>query len=68
MLQEGLNSGNLNGKARTKFISSVASAMFHDKSYPTKEEYDHIAEQIVNCYPLMSFGPGKGHVSCNAVK
>ena len=44
MVQDGLNVGILTGKARTKFISSVASAVFWYKNYPTKEEYDHVAE------------------------
>ena len=64
MVQDCLNMGILTGKARTKFISSVASVVFRYKNYPTKEEYDHVTEQVVNRYPFMKFGPGRGHVSC----
>lgn len=62
---EGLSSGCLSGKSRTKFISTVAASVFHHKSYPTKDEYNHVAEQMVEAYPFMQLGSGKGHVSYN---
>ena len=42
-----LSTGVLSGKARTRLIFTVAIAMFDYTSYPTKEEYDHVARQIV---------------------
>ncbi len=62
-VQEGLGKGALTGKARTKFISAVAAAVFRYKSYPSRDEYDHVAEQVVSAYPFMCFGTGRGHVS-----
>ena len=55
-VEEGIESGNLTGKARTKFISSVAAAIFRFKSYPTKDEHEHVSRQIVQAYPFMTGG------------
>ena len=46
-VQEGLDQKNLTGRTRVKFITSIAEAMYRFKSYPTKEEYDHVANQMV---------------------
>ena len=62
-IKEGLSNGCLSGSSRTKFVSAVAVSMFNHKSYPTKEEYNHVAEQIVQAYPFMRLGCGAGHVS-----
>ena len=43
----------LSGKARTKFIATVASAIFRYKSYPTPEERRCVAMQIVQKYPFL---------------
>lgn len=43
----GLEKGFLTGTAKTKFIGSVAAAIFRYKGYPTKEEYDHVGQQTV---------------------
>ena len=62
-VQDGLSSGSLSGCCRAKFISTVASSMFLHKSYPTKEEYSHVAQVIVKVYTFMRLGGGTGHVS-----
>ena len=49
-----LSKGVLSGKGKTKFISSVAAAVFRFKSLPTREEYDRVAKQIVT---KISFSP-----------
>ena len=36
---------NIRVLSRTKFFSSVACAIFNYKSYPTKDEYNHIGHQ-----------------------
>ena len=46
-IQSGLDEQNLTGKARAKFITSIAEAMYRFKSYPTREEFEHVADQIV---------------------
>ena len=53
----------LSGRARTKFISSVASAIFKEKSCPKDEEYRHVGSQIVNEYPFLKSLSGSGYVS-----
>lgn len=44
----------LSGKARAKFIASVASAIFKYKNYPTAVEYSHVGSQIIKQYTLFS--------------
>ena len=46
-IQAGLDEKNLTGRARAKFITSIAEAIYRFKSYPTREEYEHVANQIV---------------------
>ena len=60
----GLQAGSLSGKAMTKFISEVASAVFHFKSYPTREEKVHVALQCIKKYPFLESSCGTGFVSC----
>lgn len=43
----------LSGKARTKLIATVASAIFRYKNYPTPEERKSVATQIVQKYPFL---------------
>ena len=58
-----LTRNKLCGMARSKFISSVASAVFKYKCYPTAEEYSHIGSQIIKKYPFLKSSSGSGHVS-----
>lgn len=49
-----------------KFITSIAEAMYRFKSYPTKEQYDHVANQVVKKWPFLETRSGHvstGHVS-----
>lgn len=64
-VKKELSTGVLSGKARTRLIFTVAIAMFEYTPYPTKEEYDHVARQIVKKYDFMSDDKGS-HVSCLA--
>ena len=48
---------------KTKFISAVAASMFHHKSYPTKQEYEHVGQQIIEKYPFLRSASGTGYVS-----
>ena len=61
VVEEGIAAGNLIGMARTRFISTVAAAVYHKKAYPTSIEYDHVASQVVATYPFMS-DDKKSHV------
>ena len=61
VVEEGIATGNLIGMARTRFISTVAAAVYHKKAYPTQMEYNHVASQVVATYPFMS-DENKSHV------
>lgn len=58
-----LQQKKLSTKARTKFIASISAAIFRHKSYPSKEEYDHVGAQIVDKYPFLKSSHGAGYVS-----
>ena len=57
-----LHSGKLGVKARSKFISSIASAIFKEKSLPLRNEYDHIGQLIIKQYPFLKSSSGTGYV------
>ena len=59
-----LEEQRLVGRARAKFITTIAEAMFRFKSYPTREEYQHVAMQIVKKWEFL--GRQTGHVSCHS--
>lgn len=61
IVKDGIAKGCLTGRARTKFISTVAATVFYHKSYPTKDEYTHVAQQIIKNHPFMNSGRGSGH-------
>ena len=46
-IQAGLDEKNLTGWARAKLITSITEAIYPLKSYPTKEEYECVANQVV---------------------
>ena len=56
-----LEEQRLVGRARAKFITTIAEAMFRFKSYPTREEYQHVAMQIIKKWEFL--GRQTGHVS-----
>lgn len=58
-----LEKGFLSGEGKTKFIGSVAAAIFRYKSYPTSHEYDHIGQEIISKYPFLRSSCGSGYVS-----
>ncbi len=58
----GLQEGVMTGSTKTKFIGNVAAAVFSFKSYPTKDEYTHIGQQIINKYPFLKSSTGTGYV------
>ena len=60
-IQAGLDEENLTGKARAKFITSIAEAIYRFKSYPTKEEYEHVANRVVKKWGFLE--TKTGHVS-----
>ena len=61
----GLEEQRLVGRARAKFITTIAEAMFRYKSYPTREEYQHVAMQIIKKWEFL--GRQTGHVSYRSI-
>ena len=62
----GLQAKQLSGKAMVKFITVIANAVFNFKSYPTKDEKEHVARQCVKAFPFLEANCGSGHVGSNA--
>ena len=60
-IQLGLDQENLTGKARAKIITTIAESIYRYKSYPTREEYDHVASQMVKRWTFLD--APTGHVS-----
>lgn len=63
MVAAGLQVRSLNGKAAVKFVMEIAEALFHFRSYPTREEKEHVARQCVKAHPFLEASSGTGHVS-----
>ena len=61
----GLEKGILSGKTKSKFIGSVAAAIYRYKSYPSREEYERISKQIIIKCPFLRSSSGTGYVSCS---
>ena len=59
----GIQAKNLTGRAMVKFITAIANAIFHHKSYPTWEEKEHVARQCVKTFPFLESNCGSVHVS-----
>ena len=53
VVEEALQKGTVNGQAFTKLILSISSAIFRYKSYPSKAEYHHVVNQIMDKYPFI---------------
>ena len=62
-VMDDLKQNRLSGGARSKFIASMCSAIFQYKSLPTRDEYNHVGEQIVIKYPFLKNKSGSGYVS-----
>ena len=62
---EGLLNKNLTGKSRSKFITAIAGAIFHHKSYPTRDEYDHVTRQVFSKWPFLQ--ARNGDVRCTVI-
>jgi len=60
-----LKEQRLFGKARANFITTIAKAIYQVKCYPTREEYECIATQIISKWSFLS--EQLGHVSYIAV-
>ena len=67
IVMSGLKEGKLSGKAMTKFITEVAAAIYRHKSYPTKEEKEHVALQCVRKYQFLESSCGNGFVSYSLI-
>ena len=57
-ISTGLISHKLTGKPRAKFITIIAQSIYRHKSYPTDEEYIHVAQELVKKWPFLDGGKG----------
>ena len=62
MVMSDLKRGMLTGRSKTKFVASIAAAIFRFKSYPTKDEYEHVSQLIISAYPFLKSSSGSGYV------
>ena len=67
MVADGLTKKVLSSKAKPRLISTVAQAMFHKKLFPTRQEYEHVAQLIIEEYPFLKSASGSGYVSCTSL-
>ena len=56
-VESALKAGKLTSETRSAFLSSVASAMYAYKKYPTRDDYNCVARTIVAKYPFMKALP-----------
>ena len=61
-VEVGLKTGKMSREAKKSFLSSVASAMFGYKKYPTSEEYTRVALQMITKYPFLKPPSGSSTV------
>jgi len=64
-VEVGLKTGKMSWEAKKSFLSSVASAMFGYKKYPTSEEYTRVALQMITKYPFLKPPSGSSTVSAS---
>ncbi len=62
IVMEGLSNDHLIGRARSKFVSEIATSIMFYKNYPSLKEYNDVAKQITIQYPQLKSREGKGHV------
>ena len=58
-----LSTGKMTMETTRAFLSTVASAMFTYKRYPTNDDYSNVARTIITKYPFMKSPTGKPYVS-----
>ena len=63
LVAAGLQAKHLTGKAIVKFITVIANSIFNHKSYPTKEEKEHVARQCIRTFPFLEASCESGHAS-----
>ena len=58
-IKVALSEKYLVGKNRSKFVTKIAEAMYFQKSYPTAEEYRHVAGVIIKKWPFLEKTAGQ---------
>ena len=54
----GLSDKKLIGKARAKFITTIAQSIYRYKNYPTEEEYIAVTQELIKKWPFLDEGKG----------
>lgn len=55
---QALEDKKLNGKPRSKFITTVAQSIFVFKNYPTDDEYTDVGRELMKKWPFLDTGSG----------
>ena len=58
-IKVGLAEKQLVGRKRSKFVTKIAEAMYFQKSYPTLEEYKHVAGVSIKKWPFLEKTAGQ---------
>lgn len=66
-VEECLKLGKMTAASKACFFSTIASAVFHYKKFPTRDEKVSIAKQIVKKYPFLGT-PGLGTTYVSSVR
>ena len=65
-IQVGLAEKQLVGRKKRKSVTKIAEAIYFQKSYPTTEEYKHVAGVIIKKWPFLEKTAGQVAI-CNSV-
>ena len=57
-ISAGLAAKKLTGRPRTKFVTIIAQSIYRHKSYPTDDEYMHVAQELVKKWSFLDEGKG----------
>jgi len=57
-VNDGLKSEKLMGLPRVKLVSTIADAIHAYKAYPTHQELQHVAIQMVTKWPFLAMANG----------
>ena len=57
-VEQALNSKQMTRETTTKFMSCIAGAMLNYKRYPTSQDYNNVAQTVIDKYPHLKSPTG----------
>ncbi len=58
-----LTTGRITSNVRSQITQDVATKMLSYCKYPSPEQYEKVAQKLVECFPILKDSMGLGHVS-----